>query len=132
MPPGLSFLKNVAYVAIVGSRDYPIPELLRVRKLVDMLNPGAMVVTGGAFGVDTTAERDARASGRGCTVVRPSVSGRQSLMDRNTVIVRASDAVVAFWDGKSPGTADTIAKAINIHGRCVVALPGHKPEVWCR
>jgi hypothetical protein len=37
--------------------------------------------------------------------------GKRAGFIRNTDIVMESDMIVAFWDGKSRGTADTIAKA---------------------
>lgn len=36
---------------------------------------------------------------------------KQDYIDRNEKIVEESNYVVAFWDGKSPGTADTRRKA---------------------
>lgn len=32
---------------------------------------------------------------------------------RNTALVRASHRMIAFWDGKSPGTLDAIKKAVH-------------------
>ena len=40
---------------------------------------------------------------------------------RNTLIVRDCDAVLAFWDQKSPGTSDTISKALT-KGKPVVIV----------
>jgi hypothetical protein len=37
--------------------------------------------------------------------------GRAAGIIRNTDIVKQADKVVAFWDGKSKGTQDTIGKA---------------------
>ena len=37
--------------------------------------------------------------------------GRKAGMMRNSQIVEKADLVVAFWDGESRGTADTIEKA---------------------
>ena len=36
-------------------------------------------------------------------------------MIRNTDIVKNSDIVVAFWDGESKGTLDSIRKAENLN-----------------
>ena len=48
-------------IAIVGSRDFP--QLERIDAFVDSLSPGDVVVSGGARGVDSRAERRARARG---------------------------------------------------------------------
>jgi len=48
-------------VAIVGSRHYP--NLERVRKYVRKLSPNDTIVSGGAKGVDQTAEDEARKLG---------------------------------------------------------------------
>lgn len=122
-------IRAAKYVAIVGSREYPEPE--RVKALVALLHEEATVVSGGARGVDRAA--DTAALNRGLMVAE--VSGRggiPALFARNTVIVRGSDVVVAFWDGKSNGTRDSIEKALTMHGFCVVALPGEPPVVWER
>lgn len=129
-------LRQAGYVAIVGSRTYP--DLERVKKVVELLDPNATVVSGGADGVDDMADAWACETFRQTAIVRPSKRPQASssfiagLFGRNTVIVRGSDVVVAFWDGKSTGTRDTIEKALTVHGFCIVALPGEPPEVWER
>jgi hypothetical protein len=98
-------------VAIVGSRGYPRMDL--VRRLVDSLDIGDRVVSGGAAGVDTEAET--RACERGMVplvCVAPwKALGRRAGMARNAVIVREADRVYVFWDGESPGTKSTIGLA---------------------
>ena len=97
-------------IAIVGSRDYP--DLQAVRDYVSGLPKDTLIVSGGARGVDSTAETTARAEGLQVMSIRPNWSeGRGAGLARNTHIVENADAVVAFWDGVSRGTADTIAKA---------------------
>lgn len=59
-------------VAIIGSRDYA--DLPRVRRFVAALArkyPGAIVVSGGARGVDETAEEAAQENGLGVISYRP-------------------------------------------------------------
>lgn len=124
----LNVLTHARYVAVVGSRGYP--ELDRVGALVGALDPRATVVTGGAPGVDREAERLAGERGLTCAVVRPAGLMPSDYLCRNTVVVRGSDVVVAFWDGESTGTRDSIAKALLFHGFCIVALPSQEPQVW--
>lgn len=98
----------MARVAIVGSRDYP--DLDAVRRFVASLPDGTVVVSGGARGVDRTAENAALA--RGLSVESYPADwqahGKAAGYLRNQTIVAVSDCVVAFHDGRSPGTAHTI------------------------
>jgi hypothetical protein len=98
-------------IAIVGSREYP--RLDAVRDFVQTLSLTVTVVTGGAPGVDQAAERAARGHGLKVRVYRPDWEklGRAAGLVRNSTMVLESDEVVAFWDGMSRGTLDTIRKA---------------------
>lgn len=98
-------------VAIVGSRDFPEPE--RVRAYVRALRKDDIVISGGARGVDSWAVEEAQLQGLS-TEVFPAdweVYGRSAGYQRNQSIVDAAEFVVAFWDGKSKGTAHTIKLA---------------------
>lgn len=98
-------------VAIVGSRDFGSLDM--VVAYVHSLPADTIVVTGGARGVDRCAENMARA--REMTVqVFPADwtrHGKGAGFRRNAQIVGYADKVVAFWDGKSPGTKHTIGLA---------------------
>jgi len=98
-------------IAIVGSRDYP--SLPDVERFVKSLDPSTMIVSGGARGVDRTAERAAKSRGLQTMVFLAdwNTYGKRAGYIRNEQIIDNADEVVAFWDGKSPGTADTIRKA---------------------
>jgi hypothetical protein len=97
-------------IAIVGSRTWQRPN--KVRDFVDLLPRDTIVVSGGARGVDQIAEQ--RAKQRGLKVESFPADwkshGKAAGFMRNSDIVKAADAVVAFWDGKSNGTADTVKK----------------------
>ena len=106
------------YLGIVGSRDYP-NAWQRVSKFVDALPPRVCVVSGGADGPDKFAEERARERGLWVMVKdavwRPGgVFDPRAGFDRNADLVLflagVGGAGVAFWDGKSRGTADTIDK----------------------
>lgn len=98
-------------IAIVGSRSYPA--LDRVRTFVQKLPTDAVIVSGGAEGVDLAAEEAARARGMDTIIFHPNYKthGRSAPFVRNTTIVDNATHVIAFWDGKSGGTLDTIRKA---------------------
>ena len=98
-------------VAIVGSRDYP--SLWEVWLYVTSLPADSVVVSGGAMGVDAHAEYAAKECGLGVEIYPAEwgLYGRFAGLIRNQTIVDAADRVVAFWDGKSKGTASTIAMA---------------------
>lgn len=97
--------------AIVGSVDFPSPRL--VEELVASLPEGAVIVSGGAPGVDTYAIEAAKAHGLG-TIIHDAdweKYGRRAGPLRNEQIVADADRVVAFWNGKSRGTLNTLAIA---------------------
>ena len=98
-------------IAIVGSRNYP--DLDKVREFVRKLSPDDTIVSGGADGVDETAEDEARKLGLEVISISPEWNkyGKTAGLIRNDLIVATADCVVAFWDGVSRGTKYTIDKA---------------------
>lgn len=102
-------------VGIVGGRDYP--DLWQVQVFVQRLakkHPDAVIVSGGARGVDTVAAVEARLCGLGVVEHIPDYDkyGRHlAPLERNTRIINDVDVLVAFWDGVSRGTKDSIDKA---------------------
>lgn len=101
-------------IAIVGSRDYQ--NLLEVREFVAevaKLCPEAVIVSGGARGVDTAAADAAMEVGLAVRILLPDWRkyGKIAGFLRNTKIVEACDYLAAFWDGVSRGTVDSINKA---------------------
>jgi hypothetical protein len=105
-------------VAVVGSRDYPARE--RVAAFVAGLPKGTIVVSGGARGVDAWAEEAARAAGLKTRIHHADWEGlgRRAGPVRNALIVADCDEVVAFWNGSSRGTLDTLVQAFEA-GRTV-------------
>lgn len=99
-------------IAIVGSRAYPRPSV--VETFVAGLPAGAVVVSGGAPGVDSIAEHAARQRGLKVMVFRADWErlGRKAGPLRNAEIVARADRVAAFWDGRSRGTLNTIVQAV--------------------
>jgi hypothetical protein len=96
------------WVAIVGSRDYP--DLDAVHKFVDTLDIDDIVISGGARGVDRTAEEAADVRGLESYVYEAEWDkyGKRAGFLRNIKIVEECSELVAFWDGISKGTAHSI------------------------
>ncbi len=106
-------------IAIVGSRNYmPLSEVVQ---FVRDLPEGTIVISGDAPGVDKTAQEEAERIG--LEVVKHPAQwqfGAGAGFIRNREIVKDADEIVAFWDGKSRGTADTIRCSVRAKKRVVV------------
>jgi len=108
----------------VGSRHFP--EMERVIDFVNGLPPTATVVTGGASGVDAAAGEAARRRQLGLLKVPPRLEESQdpdAAARRNQNIIDMTDVVVAFWDGESEGTRQTIELALSSGREVHVYLP---------
>ena len=107
-------------VAVVGSRTIKAFDFALVGAVA-----GDTIITGGAVGVDSFAEAEARARGLAVEVIKPDYKtyGRAATHVRNRAIVDKCDRLVAFWDGQSKGTKGTVdyarrkGKPIAIHER---------------
>ena len=103
-------------LAIVGSRSFSDSGKARdvIRKLYDIRGISASaVVSGGAVGADALAEEYAASEGIPLIIHRADWNryGRMAGHMRNSLIIRDAEAVLAFWDMKSPGTRDDVEKA---------------------
>jgi predicted Rossmann fold nucleotide-binding protein DprA/Smf involved in DNA uptake len=101
-------------VAIVGSRHFPEPD--RVSDYVNAMRSGASIITGSASGVDAAATKAARAKGIPVQVIPASfdeVADASRSAARNQRLVDACDVLVAFWDGASKGTRNTVERALD-------------------
>jgi predicted Rossmann fold nucleotide-binding protein DprA/Smf involved in DNA uptake len=106
-------------VAIVGSRTYPSEPT--VRAYVRSLPAGTVVVSGGARGVDSWAEDEARRCGLAVEVHKPdyqAYSPKIAPLVRNRIIAERCDELIGFSFEGSPGTAYTAKYARRI-GRLV-------------
>jgi hypothetical protein len=113
-------------VAVIGSRTFNDYE--SVKDKLDSISDITLIVSGGAMGADTLGERYARENGISTVIFKPDWSkGRGAGFLRNTDIINEADIVVAFWDGKSRGTLDSIKKAEK-QGKKVLICPKHTLE----
>lgn len=107
-------------VAVVGSRT------LTVNNLGKYLPKGTTeIVSGGAKGIDSCARRYALEHKIKLTEFLPDYKkyGRSAPLRRNIDIVKYADYAVAFWDGKSSGTAFTIGMCKSFDVRVKIYYP---------
>jgi hypothetical protein len=74
------------------------------------------MISGGAQGIDTIAERWADENNVPKLIIRPNYAryGKAAPLVRSRTMVRISDLIVAVWDGKSRGTKYCIEYARRI------------------
>lgn len=116
-------------VAIVGSRDFS--HLEWVDRYVDSLPEGAVVVSGGARGVDRRAEQAARRRGLKVESFTPLWYGADGKYDgsagfaRNQKIVERAHAVVAFYSGSSASSGTRhVMKIAEAAGKLALVIQG--------
>jgi len=102
-------------LAIVGSRTFNSYEQL-AGFIYDSLCPLdyiTEIISGGAKGADLLGENFAENNDISCKVFYADWDkyGKSAGFIRNQTIVDNCDMILAFWDGESRGTADTIEKA---------------------
>ena len=97
-------------IAVIGSRNFNDYEL--VKTTLSTLNI-TLLVSGGAKGADSLGERYATENNIETLIFKPDWEkhGKAAGMIRNTDIINNADTVIAFWDGESKGTKDSITKA---------------------
>ncbi|MBQ7005213.1 MAG: hypothetical protein IJN68_02135 [Clostridia bacterium] len=94
-------------LGIAGSRsiEFSIPEELMPEKI-------DRIISGGAKGIDRSARDYALLHHIPFTEILPEYElyGRKAPLIRNDVIIKLSDMVYIFWDGKSRGSNYVINK----------------------
>jgi len=109
-------------LAIVGGRDFNdidlmaeyIAMFMRSNQNDEFAIPDVEIISGGAKGADRLGATFASVwELTEPTIFKPDwdAHGKAAGFIRNQLIVDACDVVLAFWDGKSRGTEDTINKA---------------------
>jgi hypothetical protein len=97
-------------VAVIGSRtftDYEaVKRTLSAIKITE-------IISGGAKGADKLGEQYAKENDIPTKIFIPDwdKNGKAAGFMRNTDIVNEAELVIAFWDGQSKGTLDSIQKA---------------------
>lgn len=117
-------LINEGNLAIIGSRSfnnytYAKKEILNI--IQDNKIPITKIISGGASGADKIAEIFASKFNIPIEVLVADWSkGKQAGVVRNTDIIKKSDYVIAFWDGISKGTLDSINKAKKLNKKLFI------------
>ena len=99
-------------IAVVGSRGFNDYDFLK--KSINKIIKDKYIkqfISGGAKGADKLAEKYALENKYPIKLITPDWrKGNQAGLERNTKIIEQSDIVIAFWDGISKGTHNTINK----------------------
>lgn len=98
-------------LAIIGSRSFDNYDFLKTR--FKDIGEIEVVISGGAKGADALAEKWALENNIPTKIFLPDFKkfGRGAYRMRNEEIVNLSDEIIAFWDGKSKGTKNSITYA---------------------
>lgn len=122
---------NSVRIGITGSRNWT--DEARVRLVLShwhkLFIGKIVIVTGGAKGPDSFAENWAKDNNVPTIIHIPKWYSPDGTFNpaagyaRNTLVVRDSDMIIAFWDGKSKGTKDTINKAKAVSKKVEVVSP---------
>jgi hypothetical protein len=105
-------------LAIVGSRSFNNSELAEqlIHQIIDKHHlklSDIIIVSGGAKGADKIAEDFATKHSLETIIFKPDWVryGKSAGMIRNKDIISNADIVIAFWDGSSKGTKNSIDHA---------------------
>ena len=92
-------------LAVIGSRSL---SEINFEKYIE-ITP-SVLISGGALGVDSAAERWAANNGIATIIFKPEYERykRAAPLVRNKKIVESCEMLFAFWDGKSKGTIHTV------------------------
>jgi len=123
-------------IAVIGSRDFEdYPLLEKVLNRFDI----HLITSGGTKGADSLAEEYAKNKGieinvieakwddfsEPCVIKYNQYGKKYNTLagfKRNQEIIKGVDVVIAFWDGKSPGTRDSIKKAEQLEKTVIVVI----------
>lgn len=98
---------------VCGSRDWPAPWFVTA-KMIELIPPRSLIITGGAPGVDRHAEDEAIRLRYRTKVMRANwdLHGKRAGFIRNIAMLDEKPiAVLAFQFNRSRGTAHTIREA---------------------
>lgn len=99
-------------LVIAGGREFTDYKLLKRKcdKILSHITKPITIISGGADGADALGERYAKEKGYNLYIMPASWKehGKSAGHRRNREMADVASAVIAFWDGKSPGTRGMI------------------------
>ena len=102
-------------VIIAGGRDFTDYKLLKEKcdTILSQVKEDIWIVSGTASGADMLGEKYALERGYQIVYFAPNwrLYGRGAGHVRNREMAEYANSLIAFWDGKSPGTKNMINKA---------------------
>lgn len=101
-------------LAIVGSRSFTDYEKFKFHiTMLFNIQSIKLIITGGAIGADSLAERFAKENDIPINIIKPDWDkyGKSAGMLRNIDIISSADEALIFWDGISKGTKNDIELA---------------------
>ena len=99
-------MRTMTKILITGSRT--IHNIKVIEKALEEFNSNDLIIHGGAAGADSIAEYYCNKKGIPTKIIRPVNNQKESYLRRNCEMIGMCDRVIAFWNGKSTGTAFTI------------------------
>lgn len=108
-------------LAIVGSREFNDYEILK-NNINNLDLEIECIISGGSKGADTLGEKYADEMNIPKIIYKPDWNkhGRIAGLIRNNDIINNCDYVIAFWNGISSGTLDSINKAKHLNKKLLI------------
>jgi len=106
-------------VAVIGSRTFNDYE--EVKRTLSLINITELI-SGGAKGADSLGERYADENNIQKKIFLPDWErfGKAAGMIRNTDIIENAEFIIAFWNGTSKGTLDSMNKATKLNKKILI------------
>ena len=108
----MKHLDSTFKVVVAGSRTFNDFQLLydKLDILLSRKRSEITIISGGAKGADLLGEAYATSRGHHCIVMEADWKqhGKRAGYIRNEQMADVANAVIVFWDGKSPGTRHMI------------------------
>ena len=115
-------------IAVVGSRTFTNYELIKKTLDTYKKKEDIFIISGGARGADSLAQRYAKENGLSILIIYPNYRkfGKKAPLIRNREIVENCDLVIAFPDKNSRGTWHTIQVARKMGKPVKIVKEGEK------